>query len=163
MGAARRPPSTEIVAAAGGLPRSGCLDLARREEISRGLRAGESFAAIARDLGVVTATLSREVGGVAGRGTYRAWSAERRTRAPVLPQGTDRRGHSAADLDAVTHELNHRRRETLARGHWCRSTPGWLTATRDEATKLQGRRPRAATSAASACRPTARQATSCRP
>jgi len=49
-----------------------------REGISRGLAAGESFRAIAHTLGRPASTISREVGGVAGRPSYRALSAHRR-------------------------------------------------------------------------------------
>jgi len=56
------------------------LSVAEREEISRGLRAGDSRRRIARRLGRAPSTISREV---AGNGTslgYRAWRAERRAR-----------------------------------------------------------------------------------
>jgi len=46
-----------------------------REEISRGLRAGESVRQIARRLGRVPSTVSREVARNGGRGGYRAWRA----------------------------------------------------------------------------------------
>src|SRR5262245_22700501 len=58
----------KIVAAAGGVPprrtavREGCLTLAEREEISRGLATDLTFAEIARGLGRKhTSTVSREV------------------------------------------------------------------------------------------------------
>ena len=50
-----------------------------REEISRGLRAGEAFASIGRRLGRPTSTVSREVGRNGGRAGYRAWAADRAT------------------------------------------------------------------------------------
>ena len=56
------------------------LGLAEREEISRGIARGESFAAIARPLGRVTSTVSREVERNGGRGRYRAVAAQRQTR-----------------------------------------------------------------------------------
>src|SRR3954453_814723 len=67
----------------GGVPRprvvSGrCLSLAEREEISRGLTAKESFAAIGRRLGRPTSTISREVARNGGRQRYRAWVAHER-------------------------------------------------------------------------------------
>jgi IS30 family transposase len=48
-----------------------------RERISRGLAADESFHSIGRDLGRPASTISREVGGRAGRASYRALSAHR--------------------------------------------------------------------------------------
>jgi IS30 family transposase len=60
------------------------LSLAEREEISRGLRAGESCRGIAARLGRSPSTVSREVGAVGRRGGYRAWRAEARARRRVL-------------------------------------------------------------------------------
>lgn len=54
------------------------LQFADREWISRGLAAGESFHKIAHELGRATSTISREVGGCAGRKAYRALAAQRR-------------------------------------------------------------------------------------
>jgi IS30 family transposase len=60
--------------------------VAEREEISRGLARGESFRAIARQIGRPHTTVSREVGRNGGRRGYRAQSAEaaawRRARRP---------------------------------------------------------------------------------
>jgi IS30 family transposase len=73
-----------VVGRAGGLPprpsvRSVLrLSVAEREEISRGLRAGESFRRIAAGLGRSTSTVSREVGANGGRRPYRAHLAEDR-------------------------------------------------------------------------------------
>jgi IS30 family transposase len=53
------------------------LSLAEREEISRGLRAGESVRAIAALLNRAPSTVSREVAADGGRSAYRAWHAER--------------------------------------------------------------------------------------
>jgi transposase, IS30 family len=49
------------------------LSLREREEISLGVRRGDSFAAISRQLGRSTSTVSREVNGNGGRDGYRAW------------------------------------------------------------------------------------------
>jgi transposase, IS30 family len=74
-----------VLAAAGGTPsrrsrrrpRSSLrLSLLEREEIRAGIAAGDSFRAIARRIGRAPSTVSREVGGVAGRGRYRATRAD---------------------------------------------------------------------------------------
>jgi IS30 family transposase len=60
-------------------PRSSLrLSLAEREEIRAGVAAGESFRAIAGRIGRAPSTVSREVGGVSGRGRYRATTADDR-------------------------------------------------------------------------------------
>ena len=64
----------------GWVPGPGRLTLADREEISIGLRAGESFTAIAARLGKAVSTVSREVAANGGRGAYRAWRAHQRAR-----------------------------------------------------------------------------------
>jgi len=53
------------------------LSLGEREEISRGLHAGETFAVIASRVGRSTSTVSREVARDGGRGRYRAVAADR--------------------------------------------------------------------------------------
>jgi IS30 family transposase len=55
------------------------LTLAEREEISRGLAAGDSFRTIAAKLGRCASTVSREVGRNGGRNNYRALKADERT------------------------------------------------------------------------------------
>jgi transposase, IS30 family len=76
-----------VLAAAGGRPsrrsrrrrRSPLrLSLCEREEIRAGIAAGDSFRAIARRIGRAPSTVSREVGGVRGRGRYRATLADDR-------------------------------------------------------------------------------------
>jgi IS30 family transposase len=62
------------------VPGPGRLTLADREEITLGLRGGESFAVIARRLGKAVSTVSREVAANGGRGCYRAWRAHQRAR-----------------------------------------------------------------------------------
>jgi IS30 family transposase len=54
------------------------LSLAEREEISLGLRRGDSFTAMAKRLGRSTSTVSREVAANGGRADYRAWRAHDR-------------------------------------------------------------------------------------
>jgi len=64
------------------------LSLAEREEISRGLLAGESFRFIAARLGRSPSTIAREVAAGGNRNRYRAWRAEesshRRARRPRI-------------------------------------------------------------------------------
>ena len=66
------------------------LSLAEREEISRGIRAGESLRTIARRLGRAPSTVSREVGAHGSRQGYRAWRADKRAmeaaRRPKTPK-----------------------------------------------------------------------------
>ncbi len=73
-------------------PGPGRLTLADREEISLGLRAGESFTAIAARLGRAVSTVSREVAGNGGRGDYRAWRAHQRARARARRPKTPKLG-----------------------------------------------------------------------
>ena len=61
-------------------PGPGRLSLADREEISLGLRDGDSFTAIAARLGKAVSTVSREVAAHGGRDDYRAWRAHQRAR-----------------------------------------------------------------------------------
>jgi IS30 family transposase len=53
------------------------LSLVEREEISRGLAAGESLLSIGRRVGRVPSTMSREVNRNGGRVRYRACPADR--------------------------------------------------------------------------------------
>jgi IS30 family transposase len=59
------------------------LSFVEREEISRGMRAGDSARSIARRLGHAASTISRELARNGGRRGYRALAAERR----ALEQG----------------------------------------------------------------------------
>lgn len=59
-------------------PRPGCLSIADREEILVGIRAGESLSSIARRLGRVPSTVTREVAANGGRDNYSAWAAHQR-------------------------------------------------------------------------------------
>jgi len=80
----RRSPSgvDYVLRPAGGVrPRLRCrsarqLSMVEREEISRGLLAGDSLRAIATRLHRAPSTVAREVGANGGRSRYRAWSAE---------------------------------------------------------------------------------------
>ena len=54
------------------------LSLREREEISLGVRRGDAYAVIARQLGRSTSTVSREVNANGGRQLYRAWRAHDR-------------------------------------------------------------------------------------
>ena len=56
--------------------RAGTLTLTEREEISRGLAAGDSYRAIGRRLGRPASTISREVAKNKGRRRYRAVDAD---------------------------------------------------------------------------------------
>jgi IS30 family transposase len=76
-----------VLAAAGGAPSRRSrrrrrpalrLSLCEREEIRAGIAAGDSFRAIAGRIGRAPSTVSREVGGLAGRGRYRATTADDR-------------------------------------------------------------------------------------
>lgn len=72
-------------------PRSALrLSLSEREEISRGLRAGESRRAIARRLGRAPSTVAREVAANGSRRKYRAWRADKQAiqlaRRPKVPK-----------------------------------------------------------------------------
>jgi IS30 family transposase len=76
-----------VIARAGSIPPRATirsplrLSVAEREEISRGLRAGESFRLIATRLGRRPSSVSREVGANGGRRRYRAHLAETRAAA----------------------------------------------------------------------------------
>jgi transposase, IS30 family len=54
------------------------LSAAEREQIRAGLDAGESFSSIARGIGRVPSTVSREVNANGGRAGYQGWRAHRR-------------------------------------------------------------------------------------
>jgi IS30 family transposase len=64
-------------------PRPGSLGIAEREEVLVGVRAGESLTAIAKRLGRVPSTISREVAANGGRDDYSAWAAHQRARCAV--------------------------------------------------------------------------------
>src|ERR1700685_336863 len=109
---------------AGRGPGPGRLSLADREEISIGLRAGESFTAIAAGLGRAVSTVSREVAGGSGRGEYRAWGAPQRAggRGTAAAGSTGRGGRISA---LVPGRGVLRRASWPARGWPRRSAGGW--------------------------------------
>ena len=80
----------------GWVPGRGRLTLADREEISIGLRTGESFTAIAARLEKAVSTVSREVAANGGRGACRAWRAHQRARAQARRPKTCKAGLPAA-------------------------------------------------------------------
>ncbi len=100
---------------------AGVLSLAEREEISRGLAAGDSFRAIAGRMGRAPSTVSREVGRHGGREKYRAahadegaWDNPRRPKSCLLQQ-------SPALRDTVAGKLKE---------DWSpRQIAGWLART----------------------------------
>jgi IS30 family transposase len=105
------------------------LSLAEREEISRGLAAGESMRSIARRLGRAPSTVSREIAANHGSRRYRAVSADRaavrRTRRP-------KRAKLA---------LNHPLREVVEAKLELRWSPeqisGWLSVTYPDDPEMQ--------------------------
>lgn len=85
--------------------RPGTLTLVEREEISRGLAAGESYRAIGRRLGRPASTISREVAKNKGPRRYRAidaddraWRRARRPQKCKLARNPVLRGYVAARL-----------------------------------------------------------------
>jgi transposase, IS30 family len=62
-------------------PRPGCLSIGEREQILLGMGRGESLSVIARRLGRVPSTITREVQANGGRESYSAWHAHQRARA----------------------------------------------------------------------------------
>jgi len=85
--------------------RPGCLTLAEREEISRGVAAGHSYREIGRRLGRAPSTISREVAKNKGRTRYRAvdaddraWRRARRPQTCKLATNPVLRGYVAARL-----------------------------------------------------------------
>ena len=85
------------------------LSPAEREEISRGLVAGESYRSISRRLGRAPSTVSREVGANKGRRRYRAWRAELRR---------DRRARRPRTAKLARNRRLRARVEELLAMHW---------------------------------------------
>jgi IS30 family transposase len=84
------------------------LSLSEREEIRAGIAAGESFRAIARRLGRAPSTVSREVGGMAGRAGYRATRADERACLAALRPKPSKLAASPRLMRAVTGMLERR-------------------------------------------------------
>jgi IS30 family transposase len=84
------------------------LSLLEREEIRAGIAAGESFRAIARRIGRAASTVSREVGGVAGRAGYRATRADDRACLAALRPKRSKLAASPRLRRAVTGMLERR-------------------------------------------------------
>jgi transposase, IS30 family len=84
------------------------LSLIEREEIRAGIAAGESFRAIARRIGRSPSTVSREVGGLAGRGRYRATLADDRACLRALRPKRSKLASSPRLRRAVTGMLERR-------------------------------------------------------
>jgi len=98
--------------------RSPCrLSLAEREEISRGLLAGESMRRIARRLGRAPSTISREIRASGGRRRYRAWRAE---------YARDRRARRPRTAKLARNPVLRRRVEALLALRW---SPQQIAAT----------------------------------
>ena len=106
-----------VLAAAGGRPSRRSrrrprpalrLSLLEREEIRAGIAAGDSFRAIARRIGRAPSTVSREVGGVRGRGRYRATRADDRACLAALRPKPSKLASSPRLRRAVTAMLERR-------------------------------------------------------
>ena len=106
-----------VLAAAGGTPsrrsrrrpRSRLrLSLTEREEIRAGIAAGDSFRAIARRIARAPSTVSREVGGAAGRSRYRATCAEDRAALAALRPKRSKLASNPRLRRAVTAMLERR-------------------------------------------------------
>jgi len=85
------------------------LSLADREELSRGLVAGDSLRRIAARLGRATSTISREVAWNGPRDGYRAWRAE---------STAARRARRPKPAKLATHPRLCREVERRLREHW---------------------------------------------
>lgn len=85
------------------------LSIAEREEISRGLRAGESYRSISRRLGRAPSSVLREVRANGGRGRYRAWRAE---------LARDRRARRPRTAKLASNRRLRRRVEELLAARW---------------------------------------------
>ena len=97
------------------------LSLVEREEISRGVAAGESFRVLARRLGRAPSTLSREVARNGGRYGYRAHRADR---------AAWRRARRPKACKLASNEALRRVVEELLADRWSpQQIAGWLART----------------------------------
>ena len=76
------------------MPGPGRLTLADREELTLGVRGGESLTVIAARLGKATSTVSREVAANGGRVQYRAWRAHQRAQQQARRPKTSKLAHA---------------------------------------------------------------------
>jgi hypothetical protein len=86
----------------------GRLSLEEREEISRGLAAGQSLRAIAASLGRSASTISREVAGNGGRRRYRATLADRQAWSNATRPKVCKLAMNPELAGIVTDKLQHR-------------------------------------------------------
>jgi IS30 family transposase len=105
------------------------LSLAEREEISRGLAAGQSIRAIATALGRAPSTVSREVGANGGPGRYRAARADRAAWARAGRPKPCKLAGNPVLRDIVAEKLQRR---------WSpQQIAGWLQLTYPESPEMQ--------------------------
>ena len=99
------------------------LSLEEREEISRGLAAGDSIRAIAEGLGRSPSTVCREVNANGGRKKYRALLADRAAcRRALRPSGPSSRSAGGCEGSSSASSRPNGRPSRSRRG-WLRSTP----------------------------------------
>ncbi len=113
-----------VVREAGGVPprpQSICLSrlqLTQREEIMLGVARGDTNAAIARVVGCHPSTVGREIARNGGRGSYRAWAAEKSTQARAKRPKSEKLALNPALRAAVEFALEQ---------HWSpEEISGWL-------------------------------------
>ncbi len=122
-----RPGVTHVLRKTGGMPQrprhrsARALSLAEREEISRGLVAGESLRSIAARIDRAPSTVSREVGANGGRVRYRAVEADARAvRELARPKTCKLARHGW---------LRHQVARRLRQGWTPQQIAGWLART----------------------------------
>jgi transposase, IS30 family len=87
-------------------PRPGCLSIGEREQILLGIGRGNSLSAIARRLGRVPSTITREVNANGGRQGYSAWQAHQRAHAQAR-RPKPRKLRRGRLLQEVSRRLEH--------------------------------------------------------
>jgi IS30 family transposase len=105
------------------------LSMSEREEISRGVAAGESFRQIARRLGRAPSTVSREVAANGGRQNYRALAADRKA--------TEQRRRPKVCKLAASPRLRQLVNDRLEQKWSPEQISGWLARTRPDDPELQ--------------------------